>query len=177
MRSACVTSARFSSTSVKGVAVVLLALLSACVPGYLAPWVLPDSPCTAVAASTVGWTVLETPHYTLRLPPDARRISYEEYELRGFSLRVAFNWMEGRTGLGASGPYSTECHMEIGGHEATIVTLWRDAILIQAAWGPIAPSPMGDMGLSVSFRASGLSRYPDIVAIIRSVEFKEVGGT
>lgn len=160
----------------RSVAVVLLALMAACVPGYLATWVLPDSPCTAVASSTEGWTVLDRPHFTLRLPPDARRISYEEYELKGFSLRVAFNWMEGRTALGASGPHSTDCHMEVGGHEATIVTWWRDAILIQAAWGPIAPSPMGDQGLSVSFRASGLSRYSDMVAIIRSVEFKEIDG-
>ena len=67
--------------------------------------------------------------------------------------------------------------MEIDGHEATIVTWWRDALLIQAAWDPIAPGPMGDEALSLSFRASGLSRYSDMVAIIRSVEFKEIDGT
>jgi hypothetical protein len=165
---------RLPSASTRAGAFALLVLLAGCIPGFYLLRVLPEVPCTAVAASTEGWEVLDRPHFTLRLPPDARRVSYQEFELDGLSLRVAFSSWEGRTGLGASGPNSSECFMEIGGHDATIVTWWMDALRIQAAWGPIVPGPFGDMGLSVSFRARGTARYEDMVAIIRSVRFKPV---
>ena len=159
---------------------ILLLLVAACAPFRSRPRPLPESPCTAAPAETVGWKQLTSTHYSLRLPPEAlhvQRASYQglidEYQLDGFSVRVAFDHMSGPIGVGAIGPGSTECRVTVGGREALIVTYWEGEHIIYASWGNIAPSQLGDLALAITIRARDARRYPEMIGILRSVRFTD----
>jgi hypothetical protein len=160
---------------------ILLLVVTACAPFRARPRPLPESPCAAAPAETVGWKQLKSTDYALRLPPEAllvQRASYDgivnEYRLDGFSVQISYDHMSGPVGVGPIGPGSSQCRVTIGGREAQITTFWEAGHIIHASWGDIAPGPLGNLHLSIVIRARDARRYPEMIGILRSVRFTAV---